>query len=123
MPEYKQVLATRERCQQFEDKLLVRAQCIDMRLNTRLPDDVLKDVVIRLAGRITTWDHSPTRQQGRQKLQVAKRRRRNRGRDLRIVRLHENGESQRRIAARLGISRGAVRNVLRRDLSPERPEE
>ena len=124
MPEFKQVLATRERCRQFEDKLLATAQWInsDLNMNTKLPDDVVEDIVIRLAGRIAAWEHSPIRQRERQELQVAARRRRNRGRDLRIVRLYENGESQRRLAARFGISRSAVRNVLRRDL-PRPPEQ
>ena len=121
-PEYKRVLATRERCQQFEDTLQFEAFLIDGRLNTRLPNNVLDVVVVRLANRIAAWEHSPKRQRVRQKLQVTARRRRNRGRDLQIVRYYENGESQRKVAARFGISRNAVRNVLRRDL-PRPPEQ
>jgi DNA invertase Pin-like site-specific DNA recombinase len=118
MPEYKRVLATRERCRQFEDKLLTIARWLntDLNMNTKLPDNVVQDVVIRLSSRIAAWEHSPIRQRERQKLQAAARRRRNRGRDYHIVRLHENGESQRHIAEHFGISRNAVRNVLRRDL-------
>ena len=118
LPEYKLVLRSRERCLQFEGKLLETAKWINRRLDTELSDDVLKEVVVRLAGRIASWEHSSERQRERQKKQVAKRRRRNKGRDLRIVRYYENGESQRRIADRLGISRNAVRNVLKRDQSP-----
>ena len=114
MPEYKRILATRERCSQFEKKLLKVAQWIDGRLATQLPDDVLKEVVMRLSRRIAIWEHAPSCQRERQKKQVAKRRRGNRGRDQRIVRLHEDGESQRRIAEKLEISRGAVEKVLRR---------
>lgn len=116
MPEYKRVLATHKHCLQFENKLLKQARWINYWLDTRLSDDVLKEVVVRLGGRIASWEHSPTLQRERQKKQVAARRRRNRGRDLQIRRYHENGESQRRIAKRLNISRGAVERVLRRDL-------
>ena len=116
MPEYKQVLATHKHCLQFENKLLKHARWINYRLDTRLSDDVLKEVVVRLGGRIASWEHSPTLQRERQKKQVAARRRRNLGRDLQIRRYREYGESQRRIAKRLNISRGAVERVLRRDL-------
>ena len=119
MPEYKQVLATRERCMQFEEKLLRTARMIDSRLGTDLPDDVLIEVVERLANRIASWEHSPERQRERQKKQVAKLWEKNRGRDLQIVRGIENGESQRRVAARLDISRGAVQRVLRRPASDD----
>lgn len=114
MPEYKRVLATRDRCAQFEEKLLRTARLIDSRLGTGLPADALNKVVRRLANSVAIWDHSPPRQRVRQRKQVAKRRKKNRGRDLRIVRLHEDGWSQRRIAAEYKISRGAVRNILAR---------
>lgn len=115
MPEYKRVLATRERCAQFEEKLLRTARMIDSRLGTDLPDDVLIEVVERLANRIAAWEHSPERQRERQKKQVAKRRKKNRWRDLQIVRGIENGESQRRVAARLRTTRWVVQHVLERD--------
>ena len=116
MPEYKRALATRERCAQFEAKLLTTARRIDAGIEgTMLPPDVLQDVVTRLAEKVAAWEHSPDRQRQRQKKQVQGRRRKNRGRDLQIVRAVENGESQRRVAARFGITRGTVENVLRRD--------
>ena len=114
MPEYKQVLATRERCAQFERTLLSMAWLIDFRLDTHLPADVVREVAERLANTIAAWEHSPGRQQERQQKQAASRRRRNRGRDLQIVRIIENGESQRKVAAQFRISRGAVRNVIER---------
>lgn len=122
-PEYKRVLATRERHEQFEKKLLDTARLIDARFgkDTMLPPDALQKVVTRLANRIAAWDHSPERQKERQRKQAAARRQSNRGRDLGIVRAAENGESQRSIAARLGISRSAVRNVLKRDRRDEKP--
>lgn len=113
MPEYKRVLATRERCIQFDEKLKDKAERINTRLKTKLPDDVLADVAIRLSSKLAMWEHSPIRQRERQKKQVAKRRRNNRGRDLRILRFHEDGLSQRRIAKEVGCSRGAVERVLR----------
>ena len=58
------------------------------------------------------------RQRERQRKQAASRCRRNRGRDLQIVRLHESGESLASIAARFGMSRSGVRKVLLRDLPP-----
>ena len=115
MPEYKRVLATPVRNAQFKSKLLARAKAINSRLRTGLSNDALTEAVERLANRIAAWEHSPKRQQERQKKQVAARRRRNRGRDLQIVIHIENGESQRRVAARLGTTRGVVENVLRRD--------
>ena len=114
MPEWKRMLATPERHAQFESKLLAKARSINSRLGTDLPDTALNEVVNRLANSIAAWEHSPERQRERQRKQAAKRRRRNLGRDLQIVRLHESGESQRRIADRFDISRGAVRNVLHR---------
>ena len=115
MPEYRRVLATPERNALFESKLLARAKAINSRLRTDLSNDALIEAVERLANRIAAWEHSPKRQQERQKKQVAARRRRNRGRDLQIVHHIENGESQRRVADRLGTTRGVVENVLRRD--------
>ena len=115
MPEYRQVLATRERCAQFERKLLRTARMIDSRLGTKLPADTLDKVVERLANRFAAWEHSHDRQKVRQRMQVLKRRRHNRGRDLQIVRYIENGESQRKVADRLGITRWVVQHVLKRD--------
>ena len=115
MPEYKRMLATPVRNAQFKSKLLAKAKAINSRLRTGLSNDALTEAVERLANRIAAWEHSPKRQQERQKKQVAARRRRNRGRDLQIVIHIENGESQRRVAVRLGTTRGVVENVLRRD--------
>ena len=115
LPEYKRALRTRERWLQFEGKLLETAKWINRRLGTELSDDVLKEVVVRLAGRIASWEHSSERQRERQKKQVASRRRKNRSRDLRIVRHIENGESQRKVAARVGTTRWVVQHVLERD--------
>ena len=115
MPEYKRVLATPVRNAQFKSKLLARAKVINSRLRTGLSNDALTEAVERLANRIAAWEHSPKRQQERQKKQVAARRRRNRGRDLQIVIHIENGESQRRVAARLGTTRWVVQHVLKRD--------
>ena len=115
MPEYKRVLATPVRNAQFKSKLLAKAKAINSRLRTGLSNDALTEAVERLANRIAAWEHSPKRQQERQKKQVAARRRRNRGRDRLIVIHIENGESQRRVAVRLGTTRGVVENVLRRD--------
>lgn len=115
MPQYRRVLATRERCLQFEAKLKEKATWLNNTLDTKLPDDVVGTVVIRLSRRLAAWEHSPILQRERQKKQVAKRQRRNRGRDLQIVRFYENGESQRRIAMRFRVSRGAVEHVLQRD--------
>ena len=115
MPEYKRMLATPVRNAQFKSKLLAKAKAINSRLRTGLSNDALTEAVERLANRIAAWEHSPKRQQERQKKQVAARRRRNRGRDLQIVIHIENGESQRRVADRLGTTRGVVENVLRRD--------
>ena len=115
MTEYRRMLATRERCADFEAKLTRSARFINGRLAPPLPDAVVVKLVARLAGRIATWEHSPIRQRERQAKAAAARRRRNRGRDLQIVRLYESGESQRAIAAQFGVSRGAVRKVLDRD--------
>ena len=115
MPEYGRVLATRERCAQFERKLLRTARMIDSRLGTKLPADTLDKVVERLANRFAAWEHSHDLQKGRQKKQVLKRQRHNRGRDLQIVRYIENGESQRKVADRLGTTRWVVQHVLKRD--------
>ena len=115
MPEYRRVLATRERCAQFERKLLRTARMIDSKLGTKLPADTLDKVVERLANRFAAWEHSHDRQKVRQRMQALKRRRHNRGRDLQIVRYIENGESQRKVADRLGITRWVVQHVLKRD--------
>ena len=115
MPEYGRVLATRERCAQFERKLLRTARMIDSRLGTKLPADTLDKVVERLANRFAAWEHSPRRQKERQRKQALKRRRHNRGRDLRIVRYIEDGEPQRKVADRLGSTRWVVQHVLQRD--------
>ena len=115
MPEYRRVLATPVRNAQFKSKLLARAKAINSRLRTGLSNDALTEAVERLANRIAAWEHSPKRQQERQKKQVAARRKKTYGRDLQIVHYIENGESQRRVAARLGTTRGVVENVLRRD--------
>ena len=114
-PEFGRVLATPERNAQFESKLLARAKKIDSRLGTGLSHNALEEMVERLARRLAAYVHSPDRQRERQCTQARKRRRRNLGRDLQIVRYYENGESQRRIANRFDISRGAVQHVLRRD--------
>ena len=115
MPEYGRVLATRERYAQFERKLLRTARMIDSKLGTKLPADTLDKVVERLANRFAAWEHSHDLQKGRQKKQVLKRQRHNRGRDLQIVRYIENGESQRKVADRLGTTRWVVQHVLKRD--------
>ena len=117
MPEYKRVLATPVRNAQFKSKLLARAKAINSRLRTGLSNDALTEAVERLANRIAAWEHSPKRQQERQKKQVAARLKKTYGRDLQIVIHIENGESQRRVADRLGTTRGVVENVLRRDAS------
>ena len=109
------MLATRERHEQFEAKLLATAQRIDASKNTMLPPDALQLLVTRLAKKVAAWEHSPERQRQRQRKQAQKRRRRNRGRDSQIVYLIESGESQRHVATRLGIKRGTVEYVLRRD--------
>lgn len=114
-PEYRRVLATPERNALFESKLLAAAKAIDSRLGTNLPDNVLIEVVERMASSIAAWEHSPKRQRERQRKQAQGRRHKNRGRDLHIVRGIENGESQRRVAARFKLSRGAVEHVLLRD--------
>ena len=115
MPEYRRMLATPKRNAQFESKLLAKAKAINFRLGTNLPDSALRETVRRMANSIAAWEHSPQRQRERQKKQVAARRRKNYSRDLRIVRFYESGESQRSIAARYKISRGAVEHVLLRD--------
>ena len=115
MPEYKRVLATPVRNAQFKSKLLAKAKAINSRLRTGLSNDALTEAVERLANRIAAWEHSPKRQQERQKKQVAARRKKTYGRDLQIVYHIENGESQRRVAARLGTTRWVVQHVLKRD--------
>ena len=115
MPEYRRMLATPERNAQFESKLLAKAKKINSRLGTDLPDNALKETVRRMATSIAAWQHSPKRQKERQKKQAAKRRRQNYGRDMQIVYHIGNGESQRCIATRYGLSRGAVEHVLMRD--------
>ena len=116
MPEYRRMIATTERYEQFERKLLDRAKAINTRLETNLTDNELVEVVEGVAKNIAHYQHDPDRQRERQKKQVARRRKKNRGRDLRIVRLAEDGVSQRAIAKELGAtSRGAVENVLLRD--------
>ena len=115
MQEYRRVLATPDRNAQFESKLLAKAKKINSRLGTDLPDNALNETVRRMATSIAAWEHSPKRQKERQKKQAAKRRRQNRGRDMQIVYHIGNGESQRSIAARYELSRGAVEHVLMRD--------
>ena len=69
-----------------------------------------------MAKNIARYEHDPDLQKERQKKQVVKRWKKNRGRDLRIVRLAEDGVSQRAIGKELGdTARGAVENVLLRD--------
>ena len=61
-------------------------------------------------------DHSPEAQRRRQRLQVRKRRARTTDRDREIVADRVvSGLSERAIAAKHGMSRGGVRNVLNRD--------
>ena len=115
MPEYGRVLATPERNAQFERKLLRRARMIDSRWAPNFLPTRWTKVVERLANRFAAWEHSPDLQKGRQKKQVLKRQRHNRGRDLQIVRYIENGESQRKVADRLGTTRWVVQHVLKRD--------
>ena len=119
MPEYKRVLATRERSEQFKAKLLAEAERIDARIDRdgdgpRLPDEVLEVVVSRLANRIAAWEHSPERQKERQRKQVASRRRKTRGRDLRIIRAAENGDSLRTISLRFKVSKSQVARIVQR---------
>ena len=64
MTEYRRMLATRERCADFEAKLTRSARFINGRLAPPLPDAVVVKLVARLAGRIATWEHSPIRQRG-----------------------------------------------------------
>ena len=116
MPEYRRMIATTERYEQFERKLLDRAKAINTRRETNLTDNELVEVVEGVAKTIARYQHDPDLQRERQKKQVARRRKKNRGRDLRIIRLAEDGVSQRAIAKELGAtSRGAVENVLLRD--------
>ena len=113
---YRRMLASAERCADFEARLLVHAKRINAGLDEPLPIEVLQTVILRLAGRIATWEHSPLRQRERQGKQAAARRRRNRGRDAQIAYLHWAGESLRAIARQYDMSVGGVRNVLARDL-------
>ena len=118
MTEYRRMLATRERCADFELKLLDRTRMLNRRLDPPLPDHIVATVATRVAGRVAVFEHMPMLQRERQRKAADKRRRRNRGRDLQILRLHEYGESPAAIAAQLNMSRSGVRHVLSRDNPP-----
>lgn len=120
MAEYRRMQASRERCVEFEAKLLRSARMLNGRLENPLPDRMVATVTGRVAGTIARWEHSPIRQRERGKRSGEKRRRRNRGRDGQIVYLRSCGESLRSIADRVGASVGSVRHVLKREAAAQR---
>ncbi|MDD9999429.1 MAG: hypothetical protein OXQ89_16950 [Rhodospirillaceae bacterium] len=115
MTEYQRMLATRQRSEQFEAKLLRSARMLNSSLDSPLPDRMVATVAGRVAHSIAAWEHAPIRQRERQAKQAAKRRRSNRGRDAQIVYLRECGESERAIAHAFNMSKSGVRHVLQRD--------
>lgn len=94
-----------------------------LRHNDRFLELLPGDEVRRIAWNVASWtwsgrgpfDHSPRAQRFHQWLQVQSRRRENADRDRAILQDRIDDFSQREIAKRHGISRGAVRNVLDRD--------
>ena len=88
-PEYKQALATKESHDAFNVRLHRISSYINAASSEPLPDGQLREVVRRIANRVATWEHSPEKQRARQAKQAASRRRKNRGRDLQILRLSE----------------------------------
>ena len=101
-PQYKLVLANKGRMDEFREETLKKAHFINRKLYAPLRDADVEDVTNRLVGRVAEWEHSPARQRARQQKQVEKRRRRTRGRDLRILRLYEEGMSPAKIAESSG---------------------
>ena len=116
MPQYKLVLATRERVAEYRAALLEKAHFINRKLDHPLRDADVEAVTDDVIDRVAIWDHSPERQRQRQEKQAAKRRRKNRARDSRIRRFAENGMSPAKIAKTEGLSRSGVRHVLKRDM-------
>ena len=107
-----------------------RVEIEALRLNTLLPEPLPHGEVVKTsasaAGRVWSrrrgarhsYDHSPAAQRRRQARQVALRRMWNQERDDRILKAHDNGQSQRQIATAEGVSRGAIRRVLNRTICP-----
>ena len=115
-PEYRTVLATRWAHDTFKMRVCEAAYRINAGAPDPLSDGVVNSVAKRLAQRIASWEHSPERQRARQAKQAASRRRRTRGRDLQILRMHERGISNIAIATLFPpITEGAVRYILKRD--------
>ena len=116
MPQYQLVLANKARVAEFRKLLLRKAHFINLKLDPSLCAADVEDVTNNLVDRVAVWDHSPERQRSRQRKQAAARRKKNRGRDWRILRLFENGMSPARIAKEVGMKRSGVRHVLARDM-------
>ena len=112
MPEYGRRLATRERCDQFEAKLLRAAQRVNAELATPLSENIVAEVTARVARTIADWEHAPIRQRDRQSKQAASRRRGNRKRDREILDRHRRGESLAAIAREVDLTKEGVRQVL-----------
>ena len=91
--------------------------------NQRFPVPLPADEIRRIAWNVASWtwsgggarDHSPAAQRRRGVKSGQARREEKADRDRAILRDHLDGYSQRAIAKRHGVSRNAVRNVLRRD--------
>ena len=118
---YRRMLATSERCDEFEARLLVQAGWTNARLDAPLPAPMVKIVVIKVARTIARFQHAPIYQRERQAKQAATRRRRNRSRDAQIVYLHSVGESLAAIGRKFPrpngrpMSKSGVRKVLLRE--------
>ena len=114
LPPYKGQLATRERLAEFAEQVLEVAILENKKLSKPLEAPQVREVATGVCAAVARYEHSRERQQMRQALQVAARRKKNRGRDLQIVRMRENGLSLRAISENVGASVGAVRKVLDR---------
>lgn len=122
MAEYKRVLRDKSRVEEFRAALREKARRINRTLKPPLNNADVVTVTDQLVDRVAKWEHSSRLQRARQAKQAAARRKKNRGRDLQIVLKYQNGMSQRAIAESFGISRGAVRNILERDLPTKSPK-
>lgn len=120
LPPYKAQLATRERLVEFQERVMEVAILENKKLRKPLEAPQVREVAARVCGAVARYEHSSQLQRMRQALQVAARHRGNRGRDLQIVRMRENGLSLRAISENLKVSVGAIRKVLDREQRQQR---
>ena len=111
-PEYWLVLGDQSQVGRFRAKLMLQALFINHTLQPPLQDADVRDVVDRLVETVAKWKHDSEHQRARQKKQAASRRKKTRGRDLQIIRHHQNGMSQRDIARKMNISRAVGRRAI-----------